>query len=35
MAFNRFEEGKMREDWILDDTLGLFDQLGIIDSLGE
>lgn len=35
MAFSRFEDGKIREDWVLDDTLGLFQQLGIIESLGE
>lgn len=35
MAFSRFEDGTIRKDWILDDTLSLFQQLGFIDSHEE
>lgn len=33
-AFVRFEDGKVREGWILDDTFGMLRQLGIVDPLG-
>lgn len=35
MVFVRFEDGKVREDWIIDDSLGLLRQLGVIESPGE
>lgn len=35
MVFVRFENGKVREDWIIDDSFGLFQQLGVVESPGE
>ena len=35
MAFVRFEDGKVREGWILDNTLGLLQQLGVVEPFGE
>lgn len=31
MAFLRFEDGKRKEDWFLDDSLGILQQLGVVE----
>ncbi|MFC4358182.1 ester cyclase [Halobium salinum] len=31
MAFLRFEDGMRKEDWFLDDFMGLFAQLGVVE----
>lgn len=35
MAFVRFENGKRTKDWFCDDTLGILQQLGVVESPGE
>lgn len=35
MAFFCFEDGQRTEDWILDNTFGLMQQLGVIEPPGE
>jgi len=35
MEFDRFSHGKVEERWVNWDTLGLFQQLGIVPELGQ
>ncbi|GAB7093846.1 ester cyclase [Halolamina litorea] len=35
MAFMRFEDGRVAEWWVLPDSLGLMQQLGVVEHPGE
>ena len=35
VAKHRIEEGRIVEDWVIVETLGLFQQLGVIPPIGE
>ncbi|MEE8418669.1 MAG: ester cyclase [Dehalococcoidales bacterium] len=35
IAFSRFENGKIAEEWTIHDRLGLYQQLGVVPSIQE